>query len=228
MIEIVNKPDIKTLLLFGFILLPILYLGYKDKFLLSFYLVLIIMLFFSIFEIPIPGYSIRTRKPNYKRGEAQILSEIYSIPLEKDLFQNNARVFNTIITLNIGGFVVPILFSLYLIVSNPNTALAALEILMIMVVATHLLSEIKAGIGIIVPTYIGLLAIPFVYILAPNYIASVMFISSVTGILIGIVSMLFTINESTYGSARINLGGTGSFKAVYVASLISILIYLKV
>ena len=81
-----------------------------------------------------------------------------------------------------------------------------------------------SGVGIVVPDYIGLISIPFALILSPQNAAVVIFISSTGGILIGIITTLLTLNKEKKGSAYINLGGAGSFKAVYVTTLVASLI----
>ncbi len=91
--------------------------------------------------------------------------------------------------------------------------------MLIMIVAVSLLAEMVSGIGIVVPDYIGLISIPFALMLAPQNAAIVIFVSSVGGILIGSCTTLITFDREKKGSAYINLGGIGEFKAIYVSAL---------
>jgi uncharacterized membrane protein len=213
--------------LFGFMLLPIFYLSYTNKLggqwninPIALFILTAAMLLLSFIEIPV--YNIRTKKPELSDEKKELLGEFYSVPLADEMDKVDELVLNTSITLNLGGFILPVILAAYVAFNNPG--FAALEILLIIIIATHLLSEIKAGIGVVIPNYIGLLTIPFALILDPGNAATVVLVAGVFGILIGVITSLFNINEKTEGSPSINLGGVGSFKAVYVTVLIAALL----
>ena len=213
--------------LFGFMLLPIFYLSYTNKLggqwninPIALFILTAAMLLLSFVEVPI--YNIRTKKPELSDEKKELLSEFYSVPLADEMEGGDKLVFNTSITLNLGGFILPIILAAYVAFNNPS--FAGLETMLIIIMATHLLSEIKTGIGVVIPNYIGLLPIPFALILDPGNAATVVLVAGVFGILIGTITSLFNINENTDGTPSINLGGVGSFKAVYVTVLIAALL----
>ena len=213
--------------LFGFMLLPVFYLSYTNKLggqwninPIALFILTAAMLLLSFIEIPI--YNIRTKKPELSDEKKELLSEFYSVPLADEMDKVDELVFNTSITLNLGGFILPLILAAYVAFNNPG--FAALETMLIIIMATHLLSEIKTGVGVVIPNYIGLLTIPFALILDPGNAATVVLVAGVFGILIGVITSLFNINENTEGSHSINLGGVGSFKAVYVTVLIAALL----
>ncbi|MDI6888421.1 MAG: DUF1614 domain-containing protein [Methanocellales archaeon] len=221
---VVNKPNLRILELFGFILLPMFYLCCigemgvvldLDPYLL--FTILVAMLVFSVFEIPV--FRVRTRKPNYARGEAKLLGELYSVPVEEELSTGDPRVYDTKVTLNVGGFVLPLLLALYIARIAPF--LETLLIAVIMIASTHFLSKLEGGVGIIVPSYISLISIPFAFILAPGSVASIILVGGVLGILIGMMTLLYPIEE---GSAFLNLGGVGSFESMYVTVLLAVVL----
>ena len=223
----ISRQDTQMLGLFGIMLLPILYLIYTNilgsqwnihPVVLS--LMLVGMLVFSATEIPV--YRMRTKKPDFSEEKMQLLGEFYSVPLAEEFDLGDELVFNTRVTLNVGGFILPLLFSMYVVITNPG--FAALEIMLIVVIATHLLTEFKSGIGMVMPDYIGLLPIPFALILDPGNVATVVLVSGVFGILLGTVLSLFNITEQTEGSAYINLGGVGNFRAIYITVIVATLL----
>ena len=223
----ISRKDIQMLGFFGLILLPIFYLIYTNVLgsqwnihPILLFLLLAGMLVFSGTEIPI--YRMRTKKPNFSEEKIQLLGEFYSVPLEEEFDIGDELVFNTRITLNLGGFILPLLFSIYAVINNPG--FAALEIMLIVVIATHLLTEFKSGIGMVIPDYIGLLPIPFALILDPGNVATVVLVSGVFGIMLGVGLSLFNITEQTEGSANINLGGVGNFRAIYITVIIAVLL----
>ncbi|UZE92758.1 MAG: DUF1614 domain-containing protein [Methanosarcinales archaeon] len=221
---IVNEPNLKVLVPFGFILPPLLYLCYTgeigsalglDSYLL--FVLLVAMLVFSVLEIPV--FRLKTRKPNYTGGEARLLGELYSVPVEEELSTGSPSVYNTKITLNIGGFVLPLLLAFYVVSLAPF--LETLSVALIMILSTHFLSRLEAGVGIIVPSYVVLISIPFALILAPGNVGSVILVGGVLGILIGMMTLLYPIEE---GSAFLNLGGVGSFEAIYITVLLAVIL----
>ncbi|MCL7475565.1 MAG: DUF1614 domain-containing protein [ANME-2 cluster archaeon] len=223
----ISKKDLHMFGLFGLMLLPICYLIYTNVLgsqwnIHPVLLILLLagMLVFSSTEIPV--YRMRTKKPDLSQENIQLLGEFYSVPLEDEFDIGDELVFNTRITLNLGGFILPLLFSMYAVINNPG--FAALEIMLIVVIATHLLTEFKSGIGMVIPDYIGLLPIPFALILDPGNIATVVLVSGVFGIVLGVILSLFNISEQTEGSAYINLGGVGNFRAIYITVIIAVLL----
>lgn len=221
---VVNKPNLRMLGLFGFVLLPMFYLCYMgemgaalgfDPYLL--FTILVAMLVFSVFEIPI--FRLRTRKPNYTGSEARLLGELYSVPVEEELSTGDPRVYDTKVTLNVGGFVLPLLLALYIAPLAPF--LETLLIAVILIASTHFLSKLGGGVGIIVPSYVVLISIPFALILAPGSVAAMILVGGILGILIGMMTLLYPIEE---GSAFLNLGGVGSFEAIYVTVLLAVIL----
>jgi uncharacterized membrane protein len=80
------------------------------------------------------------------------------------------------------------------------------------------------GVGVVIPEYIGIIPIPFALITSPSETATITFIAGIGGILLGVITTAITFNKEKYGSAYINIGGAGSFKAIYATALIASLI----
>lgn len=221
-----TRSEIKMYAIFVLILLPIAVLCYNRSLSIgtisSFWLmaILILMLAGSFIEIPVA--TMRSIKNEQLSRFAPVMEEIYSVPLVRELSKGKERVFDTTITLNLGGFVIPAIAVLYLLFTQPN--ITALEIMLIIIVAVTLLSDIVNGIGIVVPEYIGILPIPFALLVAPQEAASIAFIAGIAGIMLGMIALTVTFNKEKYGSAYLNIGGAGSFKAIYITTLIASLL----
>ncbi|SES84990.1 Uncharacterized membrane protein [Methanococcoides vulcani] len=222
----INKSEIRMFLIFGFMLLPMAVLCYQQELSLGIissyplFIILVLMLLGANIELPVS--TIRTKKTQDLQRDAATLEEVYSVPLVKDISSSMKLAFNTVITLNLGGFIVPFAVMLFLIVFQPD--FVGLEIMLIMIVAATLLSDFVNGIGIVMPDYIGLIAVPFALIFAPENAATVVFVSGIGGILLGNITGLLMFDKENKGSAFINLGGVGSFKAVYVTAIVAALI----
>jgi uncharacterized membrane protein len=221
-----NKLEIRTYAIFALILLPTAVLCYKGELSIgslssySLITILFLMLLGSFVEIPIAN--IRTRKNEQLFKFAPLIEDIYAVPLARELNTGNKRVFDTKITLNMGGFVIPSVAIMYLLLTHP--VVTALEILLIVIVAVTILSEMINGVGVVIPEYIGIIPIPFALITSPSETATITFIAGIGGILLGVITTAITFNKEKYGSAYINIGGAGSFKAIYATALIASLI----
>ena len=221
-----NSSEIRTYAAFVLILLPTAALCYKGQLSLGtigplpLMIFLFVMICGSIIEIPVASF--RSKKPEQLFKYAPILEDIYSVPIVKELSIGKQRVFDTTLTINLGGAILPALAIIYLLLTQPNNT--ALEIMLIVVVAVILLSEIMAGIGTVIPEYIGIIALPFALIVAPDNAASVTFIAGVGGIIIGNIISVVTFNKERTGSAFMSLGGAGTFKSIYVTTIIASLI----
>lgn len=234
--KIVNKPQLKPLVFYGLLLVPTIFLCCdqnvgKNSF---FFVVVLAMLLTSIIEIPI--LKVRTKKPDYSESEARCIGELYGVPIAEELHADSGKRYKTRITLNMGGFIIPLLFSIYLLLffdpmeSYPLPLLEVAMATLLMTLVSYMLAEVKSGVGIIVPNYAGLFAIPLGLILAPpglplELIAEVLiFVPAIFGILLGILITLVTLPREEVGSAFFNIGGIGSFYTLYLISFLALVI----
>ncbi|MBA5942634.1 MAG: DUF1614 domain-containing protein, partial [Methanophagales archaeon] len=211
-----------------------------------FFIVILAMLITSVIELPIPilGQTVRTKKPDYSDREARAIGEIYGVSILEEMHAGSDKRYKTRITVNMGGVIIPLFYALYLLLffnqdqMNGYTytytyTLPLLEITMatlLMTLISYMVSEVKGGVGILVPNYVGLFAIPIGPILAPpglpiDQIAMVLiFVPAIFGILIGMLVRLITLRKEEVGSAFFNIGGTGSFYTVYLISFLTLMI----
>ena len=235
--KIVNKPQLKPLVFYGLLLIPTVFLCCDQNLEKNsiFFVVVLAMLLTSVIEIPILT-TVRTKKPEYSESEARCIGEIYGVPIAEELHADTEKRYKTRITLNMGGFIIPLLFSLYLLLffdqmeSYPLPLLEVTMATLLMTLVSYMLAEVKGGVGIIVPNYAGLFAIPLGLILAPQglpleIIAKVLiFVPAIFGILLGILITLVTLPREEVGSAFFNIGGIGSFYTLYLISFLALVI----
>lgn len=219
----VNRSELKQVAVFGLILLPIAILCYENKlnigYITSVPLFFMLLLMLATRHIEIPIASMRTRKPELLPQHAHILEKIYSVPVAEELITPKERVFDTKLTINFAGMIIPLLAIIYLLMTGPITT--SLEIALIITVITFLASEMVDGVGIEIPDYIGIISLPLALLLSPDNAESVVFISSIGGILAGCIASLLTLDREKNGSAYISIGGVGSFRAIYIVVLIA-------
>ncbi|KAF5411863.1 MAG: hypothetical protein C5S47_02715 [Candidatus Methanogasteraceae archaeon] len=208
----------KTLVLFWFLLLALIGIRIRADASILPPLLLAVMLLTGGIDIPIAHK--RMRKPVYIWESVHLLEKIFSVSLED--FFDKKRFFDTAITVNLGGFVIPLASACCLGVAYPD--LAMLEICIVIIAVTHIMATFYSGFGIKIPDYIGVVPLLFALLLAPDDAAMVMFVAGVAGVLIGLCTVLGTIDAEREGCARISLGGAGSFHAVYIMVLLAMLL----
>lgn len=223
---ILTRSEIKMHAIFLLILLPMAVLCYNKELHIgkipSFWLMLMLILMPIVSYIEIPIITFRSLKNEELSRFAPMMEEIYGVPVVEELAAYKGRVFNTTVTLNLGGALIPILAIVYLLLTQPDNT--AIQVMLITIVAVTLLANMVSGVGIVVPDYIGMVPIPFALIVAPQNLASIVFIAGIGGILLGTMALTATFNKEKYGSAFMNIGGAGSFKAIYITALIASLL----
>ena len=231
--RIVNKPDLKLFVFYGLLLIPTFFLCYERN--LSFFFVVAAMLLTSVIEIPV--YKTRTKKPEYSDLEAMCIGRFYGVSIAEEMQKGSERMYKTSVTLNIGGFIIPLFFSFRLLlsacneISYPAPLLEVAMSVLLMMLFSYMLSEVKGGVGIIVPSYVGIFAIPLGLILAAplelpleSIAGLLIFVPTIFGILLGMLIRLATLPKEEVGSAFFNIGGIGSFHSIFLISFLALLI----
>ena len=124
------------------------------------------------------------------------------------------------ISINVGGAIVPILLSIYLLFKVPFEITAIITILMIII--THSLARPSPR-GILLPAFIpplfsAILALIFV----PHFAAPVSFISGVLGTLIG--ADLLNLPKIANREGILSIGGAGVFDGIFLVGITSVIL----
>ncbi|KXS46054.1 MAG: hypothetical protein AWU58_866 [Methanohalophilus sp. T328-1] len=220
----VNRKGLRDYIIYTLALLPIAMLCYKQQLTLgpiSSYPLFLILFLPIASNIEIPLTKIRTRKNQHMHRDALLLEETYGVPVIKELATGTNLIYDTKITLNVGGFIIPMLTILYLLFSKMD--FVALEIMLIVLVVVALLADFVDGVGIVIPSYVGIFTIPLALI-APQNAATIIFIAGTGGIIAGSVASLMALKREEKGSAYIDIGGAACFQAIYVTILLAALI----
>jgi uncharacterized membrane protein len=131
-----------------------------------------------------------------------------------------------IIAVNVGGCVVPLAIALYQLVRLYNTGILLMAIIAIIlnVIICYRLSEIKPGVGILLPVFFpGIIAAVSGLILAPENPSAVAFCAGILGPLIG-ADLLRLKQIITLGSRSASIGGAGTFDGIVISGFIALLL----
>lgn len=129
----------------------------------------------------------------------------------------------TVIAVNLGGAVIPVVLSMYLIVKNRLYGPALVGVAL-MVFIVHLLAYPVRGVGIAVPVFLPPLAATAVAItLSRKYAPSLAYISGSMGTLIG-ADILNLGKIQGLGAPVASIGGAGTFDGIFLTGILAVLI----
>lgn len=127
-----------------------------------------------------------------------------------------------IIALNLGGCILPVLLSFYLLFRVPLASV--IIVTLIMVIIAKSLSRPVPGIGIVLPAFIPPIASALLaMIFARQNVSAVAYISGVLGVLIG-ADLLNLKKLAKIGSGVMSIGGAGVFDGIYLVGIIAVLL----
>jgi len=130
----------------------------------------------------------------------------------------------TIVAVNIGGCVIPSLFSLYLIMQgNPELP----EILMgtgFVTFISYMFSKTIPGMGVAMPIFVAPVTAAIVALtLNPEYSAPLAYISGTIGVLIG-ADILHLRDIGRIGTPLASIGGAGTFDGIFITGIVAVLL----
>jgi uncharacterized membrane protein len=129
----------------------------------------------------------------------------------------------TVLAVNLGGAVIPVLISLYVLAKCP-VPIQALLATGIMVVVMNKLARPVKGIGIGVPVLTPpLIAAMLGLLLAPGNAPPVAYVAGTMGTLIG-ADLLNLKKIAGLGAPVASIGGAGTFDGIFLAGIIAVLL----
>jgi len=128
------------------------------------------------------------------------------------------------VAVNVGGAVVPVAFSLYLIAHNPLNLLQIAAAVAAVAIIVRKFSRPIPGIGIGIPILIAPIAAALIAtILDPQQRAPLAYIGGTLGVLIG-ADLIRLKDISKLGSPFASIGGAGTFDGVFLTGLVAVLL----
>ena len=130
----------------------------------------------------------------------------------------------TLITLNVGGGLIPGAFALYLVARTPITAMEALLASVLLAGISYAASRPIANIGIGMPVLIAPLCAALIALLInPEHSAPLAYVCGTWGVLIG--ADMFRLNDiRMMGVPTASIGGAGTFDGIFITGVIAVLL----
>lgn len=130
----------------------------------------------------------------------------------------------TIIAINVGGGLIPITFSLYLLTHNPLPLADALLGIVAVSTLSYAISRPIHGLGIGMPVLIApISAALLALIINPEYSAPLAYISGTMGVLIG-ADVLRLRSIGSLGLPIASIGGAGTFDGIFITGIVAVLL----
>jgi uncharacterized membrane protein len=177
----------------------------------------ILLLFLSLIgsHVNIPIKVIKSHEPIISGGIVDFFGFRYILqPLEIER--------QTIIAINLGGCVIPVIISIFLIpMVNPIDLVIGI---VIMTVFIHMMARPVKGLGIAVPALLPpIMAAGLALIIAPQSAPMFAYISGTLGSLIG-ADLLNLKKIPNLGAPLASIGGAGTFDGIFLTGVISVLL----
>lgn len=163
--------------------------------------------------INLPLFSVRTEQP----PEPPPLPVFWPIKLPP--FTGR-----TIVAVNAGGCLIPLTFSLYLLLNNPLPLFHALLGIAVIAAISYHMSRPIAGLGIGMPLFVAPIGAALAAILInPEQSAPLAYISGTLGVLIG--ADLLRLKDIRYlGAPLASIGGAGTFDGIFITGIVAVLL----
>ena len=130
----------------------------------------------------------------------------------------------TIIAVNVGGCIIPALFSVYLLFhGNPGVSDALLATGVVTIIS-FMFSRTIPGLGVGMPILIAPVSAATVAILLnPEYSAPLAYIAGTMGVLVG-ADLLRLTDIGRIGAPLASIGGAGTFDGIFITGVVAVLL----
>jgi uncharacterized membrane protein len=168
--------------------------------------------------IDIPVWRLSSVKPTVVVREVRAFWVTYRIP-EYALTQ-----VSTILALNVGGALVPLVVTLLLFQMHPGIWFGALVATALTALAVHLVAKYVEGVGVVAPTLLPpIAAVLFSLPFAGSYLVVTAYIAGTLGTLVG--ADLLNLGKISQGGAHLaSIGGAGKFDGIFLTGIVAVLI----
>jgi len=130
----------------------------------------------------------------------------------------------TLITVNVGGCLTPLGFSIYLLLYNPVNLLQAAFAIGGVATVSYLTSRPVQGLGIGIPIFVAPVAAALIAVmLNPEQSAPLAYIGGTLGVLIG-ADLLRLKDITTMGTPFASIGGAGTFDGIFITGIVAVLL----
>lgn len=144
----------------------------------------------------------------------------------RGLLRPPEAVFNgrTLVAVNVGGCLVPLFFSFFLIRHYPIPAGPLLLAITAVSAVSYAMSQPVAGLGVAMPVFAAPVSAAFAAVfLGDEFRAPMAYIAGSVGVLVG-ADVLRLKDIGQLGAPVVSIGGAGTFDGIFMAGLVAVLL----
>jgi len=168
--------------------------------------------------INVPVSEVKSVAPLLEIHEVRVFWMRYRVP------QVRYRQVSTVVAVNVGGAVIPILVSAYILWTHPGALPYALVGTIVTAFLVHLMAKKVRGVGIVTPALLPPFAAALIaYVLVPGSPAVVAYVSGSIGALVG-ADLTNLRGIAKLGAPMASIGGAGTFDGVFLTGLMAVLL----
>jgi Predicted membrane protein len=175
-----------------------------------------LLLFMSLFgsTVNLPLFTIASEKSPWDMPWSRLLLRLPEMPFSG----------KTLVGINVGGGVIPVFFSLYLLRHNPLPFLEVVLATAMVAAVCHLVSRPIPRIGIGIPIFIPpLVAALTATVINPEASAPLAYICGTLGVLIG-ADLMRLKDIRKIGAPVASIGGAGTFDGIFITGVVAVLL----
>ena len=168
--------------------------------------------------VNIPVLKVKSVEPLVEVHEVSVFWMRYRIPRVR------YRQLSTMVAVNVGGAIIPILVSVYILWSHPEALSYALVGTTVTALLVHFMAKKVRGVGIVTPALLPPFAAALIsYILMPGSPAVLAYVSGSIGALVG-ADLTNLRGITKLGAPMVSIGGAGTFDGVFLTGLVAVLL----
>lgn len=172
-------------------------------------------------SLNIPIWKMETRLPTVSVAFVKAFGMVYPIPTVE------TEVAKTVVAVNFGGAIVPLIVSIYLLNQHPALISPSLMAIAIVTFLVYLIARPIAGVGIVTPFFVppmiaALTALLVIGGFSPST-AAVAYTAGTLGTLIG-ADILKLKAIPKLGTPVASIGGAGTFDGIFLTGIMAVLL----
>lgn len=130
----------------------------------------------------------------------------------------------TLIAVNVGGGLIPVLFSLHLVARLAPPLLSLLTAVAVVAAVSYLVSRPLPGVGIGMPVFVApVVAALAALLLGPAHSAVFAYVGGTLGVLVG-ADLLRVRDIRRMGTPLASIGGAGTFDGIFMTGIVAVLL----
>ena len=168
--------------------------------------------------VDIPVWRLKRTRPTVVVREVRAFWVTYRVP------DYRLTDVSTIVAVNVGGALVPLVVSSILLYDHPSLLLGALAATALTAVAVHLVARNVEGVGVVAPTLLPpIAAVLFSLPFFGGLLAVTAYVAGTLGTLVG--ADLWNLGKIADGGTQVaSIGGAGKFDGIFLTGIVAVLI----